>query len=91
MMRTKVSELVAIRRRKWKAMHEGKQNKLREETPPATRPARIAAHNVVHNFSSYTLLDEDHRLLSFLLDHYILGKDVGKRTQVEFERFYQDI
>ena len=30
-------------------------------------------------------------MLSYSLDHYVPGKEYGKRTQVEFERFYQDI
>ena len=47
--------------------------------------------NVVHNFSSSDLLDKEHEVLSFSLDHYVPGKKTGKHTQVEFERFYQDI
>ena len=96
-MRSKIRALTAIRRRKWRATHERKLNALHEETPlqtpsPTTRSrAHPVAHNVVHNFSSYTLSDDEYRLLSFSLDHYIPGKEIGKITQVEFERFYQEI
>ena len=93
-MRNKIRALVSIRRRKWQTTHERKLNALREETPPPpTTRSRVhpIARSVVHNFSSYTLSDDEYRLLSFSLDHYIPGRDVGKRTQVEFERFYQEI
>ena len=92
-LRAKVRALVAIRRMKWKTTHERKLNALRAEATPTPRSARMntPARSVVHNFSTYTLSDEEHRLLSFSLDHYIPGKDNGKRTQVEFERFYQEI
>ena len=29
--------------------------------------------------------------MSYSLDHYVPGKEYGKRTQVEFERFFQEI
>ena len=93
-MRNKIRALVSIRRRKWRTTHERKLNALRQETPPppTTRSGvHPIARSVVHNFSSYTLSDDEYRLLSFSLDHYIPGRDVGKRTQVEFERFYQEI
>ena len=93
-LRTKVRALVAIRRRKWKTTHERKLNSLRAEAPTTTSSAaRVISpsRGVVHNFSTYTLSDDEHRLLSFSLDHYIPGKDYGKRTQVEFERLYQEI
>jgi hypothetical protein len=92
-LRTKIRALIAVRRRKWKTTHERKLNALRTETSVASSTARVTSpsRGVVHNFSSYTLSDDEHRLLSFSLDHYIPGKDYGKRTQVEFERFYQEI
>ena len=47
--------------------------------------------NIIHNFSTYRLSDQEIHVLSHSLDHYIPNKDYGKRTQVEFERFFQDI
>ena len=29
--------------------------------------------------------------MSYSLDHYVPGVDYGKRTQVEFERFFREI
>ena len=46
---------------------------------------------IIHNFSSYVLSDKETEVLSYSLDHYVPGSEYGKRTQVEFERFYQDI
>ena len=46
---------------------------------------------MVHNFSSYDLSEDEHRILSLSLDHYVAGKDRGMRTKAEFERFYQSI
>ena len=47
--------------------------------------------NIIHNFSSYVLTNREVEVLSYSLDHYIPGSEYGKRTQVEFERFYQAI
>ena len=95
-LRTKVRALVAVRQRKWKATHERKLNALRTEATSSTRtPTQVTApspsRGVVHNFSTYTLSVGEQRILSFSLDHYIPGVDSGKRTQVEFERLYQEI
>ena len=47
--------------------------------------------NIIHNFSSYVLSSREVEVLSYSLDHYIPGCEYGKRTQVEFERFYEDV
>lgn len=74
------------------AVHKKKLETLRSETKPfPKKDTPTPLRNVVHNFSSYTLSDQEYEVLSYSLDHYIPGKDIGKRTQVEFERFYQDI
>ena len=89
-LRYKIRLVVSARRKKWMAVHKKKLDALRsEEKPTPRRSAPI--RNVVHNFSSYTLSDKEYEVLSYSLDHYVPGKDIGKRTQVEFERFYQEI
>ena len=65
---------------------------LREEVRGTIKEKRNPVlPNVIHNFSSYELSDKEIDVLSRSLDHYIPGQEYGKRTQVEFERFYQDI
>ena len=92
-LRYKIRINVAARRKKWLATHGKKLDGLRASCPKPSnshntpRPFR----NVVHNFSGYNLSDREYEVLSFSLDHYIPGKEIGKHTQVEFERFYQDI
>ena len=46
---------------------------------------------VVINFSSYILSEQERKILSLSLDHYIPFKSDDKRVQVEFERFYSDL
>ena len=47
---------------------------------------------IVHNFSGYVLSDEELRVLSRTLDHYIpFVNQRSKRTQVEFERLYTEV
>ena len=50
-----------------------------------------ALPNIVHNFSSYNLTIEEHKALSYGLDHYIPDKLDKRRIEVEFENLYQNI
>ena len=91
-LRWKIRMVVSTRRKKWMTVHKKKLEVLRAETTPFPKKVNPKPHrNVVHNFSSYTLSDQEYEVLSYSLDHYVPGKDMGKRTQVEFERLYQDI
>ena len=91
-LRYKIRTVAATRRKKWKEVHNKKLDALRSKIQPNSRmKATTPTRNVVHNFSSYTLSEKEYEVLSYSLDHYIPGRDVGKHTQVEFERFYQDI
>ena len=89
-LRYKVRLIVSARRMKWTATHKKKLDALRTEGRPTPRRNPLK-QNVVHNFSRYTLSDDEYRVLSYSLDHYVPGRDNGKRTQVEFEKFYQEI
>ena len=41
--------------------------------------------------TTYVLTDQEIRVLSKTLDHYIPATNKSKRTQVEFERFYKEV
>ena len=93
-LRYRIRMKVTNKLRKWRSTHAKKLRDLRGSIFPL--PARIATTstprpNVVHNFSSYALTEKEHEVLSYSLDHYIPGKEYGKRAEVEFERFYQSI
>ena len=47
------------------------------------------AENIIHNFSSYVLLEEEKRALSFSLDENIRTKLNENKMQTEFKSFYQ--
>ena len=44
--------------------------------------------NIIHNFSSYALSEEEKRALSFSLDENIPAKLNESKIQTEFESFY---
>ena len=92
-LKFKIRAIVASRRKKWSKTHKNKLDRLHKNILPQPQPKRRNEQrpNVIHNFSSYQLSDKEIQVLSFSLDHYVPGKEYGKRTQVEFERFYQDI
>ena len=92
-LRYKIRINVAARKKKWLAVHEKKLDGLRAASrrPSFSNSNPTPIRNVVHNFSNYTLSDREYEVLSFSLDHYVPGKEIGKHTQVEFEQFYQDI
>ena len=91
-LRHKIRSIVASKRRKWSSTHERKLQKLRETTQSNTKVnSTKVLPNIIHNFSSHNLSDKELEVLSYSLDHYIPGRDYGKRTQVEFERFFQEI
>ena len=92
-LRYRIRIAVGAKTRKWQNTHQKKLEALRRDTVtfPARRPAASSVPKVVHNFSSYNLSEDEHRILTLSLDHYVAGKDRGMRTKAEFERFYQSI
>ena len=91
-IRYKIRSAVSSRAAKWLATHKNKLFKLRGDVKTSiTTKAKKVLPNIIHNFSSYTLSDKEIEVLSYSLDHYIPDHEYGKRTQVEFERFYQQI
>ena len=91
-LRYKIRSIVSVRRTKWSATHQRKLQTLREDVKGKAQGATAKVlPNVIHNFSSYDLSGKEVEVLSRSLDHYIPGREFGKRTQVEFERFFQDI
>ena len=91
-LRYKIRSAVSSRAIKWSSTHQNKLSKLQDEvkTKITTKTKKVLP-NIIHNFSSYTLSDKEIEVLSYSLDHYIPDREHGKRTQVEFERFYQQI
>ena len=47
--------------------------------------------NIVHNFSSYKLSEEERKALAHGLDHYIPDKIDKRKLEVEFEHLYKNI
>ena len=92
-LRYRIRVAVAAKKQKWKSTHQKKLDALRRDsfTFPDRRSASTTVPKVVHNFSSYDLSEDEQRILSLSLDHYVAGKDRGMRTKAEFERFYQSI
>ena len=91
-LRYRVRSVVDSKRKKWSATHQRKLEKLRGPSTTKGNPAqKKTIPNIIHNFSSYVLSDKETEVLSYSLDHYIPGSEYGKRTQVEFERFFQEI
>ena len=76
--------------KKWKATQEKKLNNLRkEENSNMTNPAPLP--NIIHNFSSYQLSEEERKALAHGLDHYIPDRIDRRRLEVEFENLYRNI
>ena len=66
-VRYKVRMVVSTRRRKWTTTHNKKLEALRSEAQPtvtSTTSSKAVAQNVIHNFSSYSLSESEHRVLS---------------------------
>ena len=47
--------------------------------------------NIVHNFSNYSLSNEEYKALSFGLDYHIPNQSSYNTTETEFEMFSQNI
>ena len=92
-LRYRIRLAVCVKKQKWQNTHRKKLEALKKDSVaiPSRHPPTSNTANVVHNFSSYDLSEDERRILSFSLDHYIAGKDRGMRTKAEFERFYQSI
>ena len=96
-LKYRIDKEVSIKKKKWSGTHEKKVRNLRSEQQEQHvawngSRAKNLPTTIVHNFSSYVLSDEEIQVLSKTLDHYIPAVDKkSKRTQVEFERFYNDV
>ncbi len=91
-LRYKIRLILEAKRKKWSSVHRRKLLALREadQRKRKTVPKRIVP-DIIHNFSSYVLSNREVDVLSYSLDHYVPSRDNGKHTQVEFERFFQEI
>ena len=78
--------------RKWKTTQEKKLEKLRDNAPQFRRQIPdIQVKNIIHNFSSYVLSQQEEKALARGLDEYIPAKFDQRRIEVEFELFYQNV
>ena len=82
-LRYRIHVAVAAKKQKWKSTHQKKLDALRRDsfTFPDRRSASTTVPKVVHNFSSYDLSENERKILSLSLDHYVAGKDRGMRTK----------
>ena len=76
--------------RKWKATQAKKLTNLRKENNPVVENTKPLP-NIVHNFSSYALSEEERKALAHGLDHYIPDRIDNRKLEVEFEQLYKDI
>ena len=91
-LRYQIRSVIDTKRKKWESVHQRKLLALREANTLKRKPdAPRIRPGIIHNFSSYVLSDREVEVLSYSLDHYVPGRENGKRTQVEFERFFQEI
>ena len=51
----------------------------------------VLLKSIVHNFSSYNLIQEEHEALSYGLDHYIRTNININNIKTEFESFFQNL
>ena len=51
----------------------------------------IPLPNIVHNFSTYILSNEEHKALAHGLEHYIPERIDKRKLEIEFEQLYKDI
>ena len=91
-LRYQIRSAVESKRKKWAGTHQRKLKALREahRVKQEPVPKRIRP-DIIHNFSSYVLTEREIEVLSYSRDHYVPSRDYGKRIQVEFERFFQEI
>ena len=93
----RIANAIQHKKKKWSETHKKKLLKLR--TDPERNRSKINRQKerqlppVIHNFSTYVLSNDEERVLSKTLDHYVppLNDKRSKRTQVEFERLYTGI
>ena len=91
-LKYRVRNLVRTKKKQWKKTHAKKMENLKAQL----RNSNLVVNeefkrNVVHNFSSYDLKDEEVEALSFGIDHYIPVKTDKRRIEVEFELFYKNV
>ena len=80
--------------RKWKATQARKLENLRKENAEkqgAENTSTKPLPNIVHNFSSYILSEEERKALAHGLDHYIPDRIDKRKLEVEFEHLYKNI
>ena len=93
----RTSNVIQHKKNKWCETHKKKLAKLRRiQEQSGTRIDKTRERQlppVIHNFSTYDLSDDEVKVLSKTLDHYVapVNDRKSKRTQVEFERFYSNI
>ena len=88
----KIGIVIASRMKKWSAIHEKKLCVLRTEcVGKNVNSNHVFVRNVVSNFSSYVLSKRESEVLVYSLDRYVPFNNKGKRIDVEFERFFQNL
>ena len=91
----RINNQIAFKKKKWSETHQKKLQRLRlVHSNISQSPLELRRENThsVHNFSGYILSDDEIRVLSRTLDHYVpVVNKRSKREQVEFERFYVEI
>ena len=86
----KVNKVISKKRTDWMKTHHKKIEGLKR-TPKKKKKNNIRnppAENIIHDFSSYALSEEEKHALSFSLNENIPTKLNENKIQTEFESFY---
>ena len=83
-----INKVISKKRTDWMKTHHKKIENLKRTQNKINNIRNRPAENIIHNFSSYALSEEEKRALSFSLDENIPTKLNENKIQTEFESFY---
>ena len=83
-----INKVISKKRTDWMKTHHKKIENLKRTQNKINNIRNRPTENIIHNFSSYALSEEEKRALSFSLDENIPTKLNENKIQTEFESFY---
>ena len=90
-MINKINETIKNKIKIWKNVHQRKFEKLALQQMPKLSSLDQQKNNIIHNYSSHQLSNEEKIALSHSLDEHIPSKINGNMIKTEFESFYSNI
>ena len=83
-----INKVISKKRTDWMKTHHKKIENLKRTQNKINNIRNRPAENIIHNFSSYALSEEEKRALSFSFDENIPTKLNENKIQTEFESLY---